>query len=539
MRFTRSFGFPTAVATALLAAIFFAPAVRGQTTLTLAGGHPCLAATDTTLRVRVNLTGATSIINSGQFFLAYDNTVLGFVSAQPGDPPFVLEILESVDQTQGTIDYLVSAPFGSNGTMQDTTMAVLTFNVIGERCAGAPLVWFRTHTPPTRLATNMPGQTFTPALVDLAPIAIDRTGPVITCPADISAPADAGGCTFTSGPIASPPVTDNCDPAPTISGARGDGHPFTDPFPAGSTAITWTAHDACGNTSTCVQHVLVSGVNLVEVTVEFPGLDPGPITRCISLDLAECGGSGHAHADQVLTFTGGVATGTVPVPCGHYTCAGARDTLHSLRRTDSSFHVDGTHYSASFTGARALRGGNLNADGFIDIFDFGAYVGAFAATYGSGDTTCATPVPHADLSGDGVVSMPDFTFIQINFLATDDAPCCPPITPLHRGGGGGGGNGGGGSPRASISLAEARAMGLDLSRSDLNHDGVVDARDLVIFARHGVCPADWNGDGRLGVPDVLAFLASFSAGDADADGDGSTSVRDVLAFLTDYAGGCP
>ena len=43
----------------------------------------------------------------------------------------------------------------------------------------------------------------------------------------------------------------------------------------------------------------------------------------------------------------------------------------------------------------------------------------------AGNTTCETLPPHADISGNMLVGIEDFTFISGNFLAVCDTSCCP------------------------------------------------------------------------------------------------------------------
>jgi len=92
-----------------------------------------------------------------------------------------------------------------------------------------------------------------------------------------------------------------------------------------------------------------------------------------------------------------------------------------------------------------------------------------------------TPAPHADITGDGLVSTGDFNFIQIHFLEVSDMGC----TSLHYGSAGkdpanhrpqfeG--------PLRRISVAELRNRGLhDLVIADLNHDKWVDQHDIAAF----------------------------------------------------------
>ncbi len=55
-----------------------------------------------------------------------------------------------------------------------------------------------------------------------------------------------------------------------------------------------------------------------------------------------------------------------------------------------------------------------------------------------------------------------------------------------------------------------------------------------------VCPADFDGDGVVGVWDVLEFVQAWLATDltADADGDGFETIGDVMTFLDLWKSGC-
>jgi hypothetical protein len=57
----------------------------------------------------------------------------------------------------------------------------------------------------------------------------------------------------------------------------------------------------------------------------------------------------------------------------------------------------------------------------------------------------------------------------------------------------------------------------------------------------GACPADFDGNGSVGVPDIFAFLAAWFAQGAGADfnGDSVVSVPDIFAFLAAWFAGCP
>ena len=159
--------------------------------------------------VDIVLNGNTAEVLTGLFFLSYDTTSLSFVSIEPGDAPFTVEEVETVDTMAGTIAYTVGVPTsnppaGYAGTAP-IVMATATFDVIapgGENCWLEDAVAWRTPTPPfvTRLAQLVGGLAqplYLDELVDADPITIDYTAPVVACPADITVDTDAGVCTKT------------------------------------------------------------------------------------------------------------------------------------------------------------------------------------------------------------------------------------------------------------------------------------------------------------------------------------------------------
>ncbi|MHC5003368.1 MAG: hypothetical protein ACYTJ0_09610, partial [Planctomycetota bacterium] len=155
------------------------------------------------------------------------------------------------------------------------------------------------------------------------------------------------------------------------------------------------------------------------------------------------------------------------------------------------FGVVGTQYVADFTSSGSmdddsLIGGNLNDDEWIDIIDFGGFVGQYGMNYMTADTTCATPPVHADINGGGTVETGDYTFIQTQFLYHEENTCCVIASVA--------GDRGSDGPVVEISVVELRRRGLGhLEVADLNRDGWLDVHDIAAFAA-GVRPVrpEWR-----------------------------------------------
>lgn len=124
----------------------------------------------------------------------------------------------------------------------------------------------------------------------------DTQAPVLSC-AGQTVPANTGLCEATLEIL--PEVSDNCTPSGEIvvEGVRDDGMALGDPWPLGTTCISWSATDAAGNESVCTQCITVADEEAPEidcpedVTAEA---DPATGTAVVTFDEAvatdNCGG---------------------------------------------------------------------------------------------------------------------------------------------------------------------------------------------------------------------------------------------------------
>ena len=136
---------------------------------------------------------------------------------------------------------------------------------------------------------------------------IDQTNPVITgCPSNLTVTSTTTPVTWVV-----PTATDNCS-VPTLSTTHNSGSTF----PQGTTTVTYTANDGCGNAATCS----------FTVTVELP---QGGFASCPSDIVIDCNTTG-----------GSVATWSTPTYNG------------ACSSCDGGQHISGFIYMGSFNGSQ-------------------------------------------------------------------------------------------------------------------------------------------------------------------------------------------
>ena len=156
----------------------------------------------------------------------------------------------------------------------------------------------------------------------------DLTPPVIAT-TGIETPNDAGTCAAALALGTS--ATDNCGVA-SLTGIRGDGLPITDPFPVGTTTISWTATDIHGNTSTATQAVKVTDHEQPTITTANISVstDPGLCSAVVTLGTTADDNCGVATLDGVRS-DGGLLS--APYPDGTTTITWTATDVHGNTAT--------------------------------------------------------------------------------------------------------------------------------------------------------------------------------------------------------------
>lgn len=110
---------------------------------------------------------------------------------------------------------------------------------------------------------------------------VDIDLPLIDCPPDTVVETDPGS-SFATGVVFVPPVvSDNC-------GIMSVTHDGVEPYPVGTTVITWTVTDMSGNSEICYQALEVTpyvGLEVAEIQSDFLNVVPIPATDRIEINI--------------------------------------------------------------------------------------------------------------------------------------------------------------------------------------------------------------------------------------------------------------
>ncbi len=305
-------------------------------------------------------------------------------------------------------------------------------------------------------------------------------------------------------------------------------------FPAGTSEFCCTATDDCGGADTQCWTLLVHNRTKMVVDVEISptaATRPGDgVSRCIRFEVFQDCVQAPTTFDVALEFGGPVqlpshAHADVYIPGSvKPACITARDPWHTLRSCyavqpqdcdvfgtqhatfeDDPFFQGNWLVSGNLDGWRpntrlctgGVLDGNICATDFdcpggfcdnstlasldvIDITDQGSLISEYLSSYDSdGDTiadgnmTCAPfNQNHADINGDGLVDLLDFSFIAMNFLDHSLDCCCPGSLAATT------------APRMEVTVEEARrGHRPDLVAADVNGDSLINQADMAALLR--------------------------------------------------------
>jgi hypothetical protein len=425
-------------------------------TLTLTANAAACNAVGSVVDVDARLSGVLNLVVAGQMILEWDPSRLSLDAANPGDAPYDTTFV--INSAAGQLVALVTAPQGGTGTPAPSAIVSrLRFRVLGGSCdASGTSIGFGTYMGSlTTEFTDGLGTRIVPTLVASAGFVVDDGNPVLSnVPADAWVQASAGDSGSASVYLGTPTATDACAPGLTPTGVRSDGQALGAAWPSGTTVVTWTATDPCGNTATAYTSVTVDPTNTMNLSAEWGGGYAGA-NRTLSVVALGAATGAQARTIAVWIPAGGSSSlSLADLPVDDYSCATIEDPSRSLRArvavTDG-----GTSWEAA-TASMVL--GDLIDDEVIDVLDWGAYVVTSA---------------NADLNGDGLVNSSDGSVILANFGRRGDLPCGSSLQ-------------GQPEPVTSITVAELLGRGLGhLAAADINRDGMLDGTDIELHAGDG------------------------------------------------------
>jgi hypothetical protein len=482
----------------------------------------CCFVPSTTFPVHVKKTAGADIVTGAQFVVYYDPDCVDFVGFDLGaDFPLLLYYMEE----PGMVFIAVgTTPCPGTGTSGAATFATLYFHCRAP-CINCEICFGQAENPPNTILTNDLGEQVTllswgcsdngdecttdadcneGANCGCSCLIVQMGEDVIDVPDDVLTNSD---CEMTTAMVTwddPPSVISECEEATDLfcegfhtpyPGQEEDQMdyeyiqtliPGGGEFAQGITLFECEAFGQCDVTLDAMWTVEVTDQNAMDVIVQYsPEMSMGPYTRGIIFELfLDCFHAPIVECEDLVfgppfEFVG-KSTAILKVLKGEYDCVTARDPLHTLRSVDMPIDcVDGklvvAFHGDPLLGGNWLINGNLNGDHHIDILDFGIFLSRYMQL-DDADTPCSTPIPNADINGDGIVNCADFAHIAMNFLEESKDACCDDPT-----------SGWQGDPTLSITVKELRRLGMaDLAIADLNGDGVLDQDDMVSFMQGDV-----------------------------------------------------
>jgi hypothetical protein len=426
-------------------------------TLTLTNNAGACNHAGGSVNVDATLSGVLSPIVSGQIYISWNPANMTLNSITAGDAPFNELPLNTINQAAGTALLVTSIPLGQPpASVISKVVARMHFTVLGGTCdgSGTDVQFFPDGTLPTEFTDGF-GSKLVPALVASSGFKVDDTSPVFSnVPEAVSVNADAGEGAFARVALIAPTATDACG-AVTQTSSRSDGAGMDAMYAVGTTTVTWSSTDLCGNSSTATTSVTVNNSNTGDFAVSYTNSGSYAASSARLLTLNIHGANGYTlKASQPVTLVNGAATiSLTDLAVDTYDCVAIEEKGRSLRRVATV--IDGGQI---WNSTATLVAGDLINDEVVDVLDWGAYI---------------VGNPNADLDGNGMINVNDGNIIIGNFGQQGETGCgtsfmSPP------------------EPLSGISVAELVDRGLtDLVSADLNNDGWLDMEDVRLASNGG------------------------------------------------------
>ncbi len=408
------------------------------------------------INVDATLSGVISPIVAGQVYLTWNSSKMTLDSITAGDAPFIE--FHVINQTAGTALILVSLEQGGSAvSVLSKIVARMHFTVASGSCdgSGTDIQFFPDGTLPTEFTDGVGGK-MVPALVASSGFKVDDGAPVLSnVPANVTVQAEAGMDSFANVTLTPPTATDACAPGLTASSSRSDGASLSAAFPVGTTTVTWSATDPCGNVTRATTSVTVNNSNTATFAVSYTNSASYAASSARTLTLNIHGANGYTlKASQPVTLVRGAATiSLTDLAIDNYDCVAIEEKGRSLRRVATV--IDG---GLVWSSTATLIAGDLINDEVVDVLDWGAYI---------------VGNPNADLDGNGAINATDGNFIIANFGQKGETGCGTSFMSPSE-------------PISAISVAELVDRGLtDLVAADLNNDGWLDMEDVRLASNGG------------------------------------------------------
>ena len=386
------------------------PANVVVTANTTQGGQPGAVVTYAAAAVDGNCGAVTNNPASGSFFTVGTHSVVSTSELGSASCTFTVTVLDSNPPTISCPPSITAtAPVGATDYTLPTGPGTPTINASG----GGTVSGVRSDNTPAIFDDN--GNVVTPAVVHLLtdPYPLGTTGilwtvtdaggrtascsqtitilsagdrdPVtISCPGNVSVPAPNGSCQATvSAATIGTPTTNPSDSHVTVVAQRSDGLSLSDPFPAGTTQIIWTATDDINDkTATCVQTVTVTVPNSGDTTPPTLVVPPNVVATTSSCTATLDDELGTASATDTGACGGSVTITRTGVPANFIFPTGTTTILYTA--TDAAGNTATGLQLVTVTESPAMPP-TVNAPADVSV------------NTGAGATSCGTFVSDAAL----------------------------------------------------------------------------------------------------------------------------------------------